>query len=87
MVTVARSVVISTSTPGERMMEKDSRDSGNSSSRMGTVREFMIAPGGKKRSPTPVRKKSEPSSEREGTYARENGRQKEIKEREIHMLS
>ena len=71
MVTVARSVVISTSTPGERMMEKDSRDSGNSSSRMGTVRELMTAPGGKKRSPTPVRRKSEPSMKGERERERE----------------
>ena len=50
-------------------MEKDSRDSGNSLSRIGTVRELMTAPGGKKRSPTPVRRKSEPS--------REGGRERE----------
>jgi hypothetical protein len=49
-------------------------DSGNSSSRIGIVIEFMTSPGGKKRSPTPVRRKSEPSEKGGREGGREGGR-------------
>ena len=55
--------MISMSSPGERLTEKDSGTSGKSSSTIGMMMEAEVSPGGKRRVPI-VRIKSEPSSGR-----------------------